>query len=48
MKYLPRIIIGNSRQAALRPPCLPAEYTLVFGSSSRQMDYMPKWEGGTP
>jgi hypothetical protein len=31
------IIFGNSRQDGLYPPCLPAGYTLVSGSSSRRM-----------
>jgi hypothetical protein len=42
MSHLPKIILGISRQAALNPPCLPAENTLVFGSSSRRMDYLPR------
>ena len=27
---------------ALYPPCLPAGYTLVSGSSSRRMEYLPR------
>ena len=41
MNDLPKIILGISRQGALNPPCLPAENTLVFGSSSRRMDSLP-------
>lgn len=39
---LPKMISGNFRQGALYPPCLPAGYTLVSGSSSRRMDYLPR------
>ena len=41
MIYLPETIFGSSRQAALYPPCLPAGYTLVSGSSRWRMDYLP-------
>lgn len=41
MNCLPKIILGISRQGALYPPCLPAGYTLVSGSSSRRMDPLP-------
>jgi hypothetical protein len=39
--HLPRQVSGSSRQGALYPACLPAGYTLVSGSSSRRMDYLP-------
>jgi hypothetical protein len=42
MKHLPEIILGNSRQAGLYPPCLPAGYTLVSGSSSRRGAVLPE------
>ncbi len=48
MNYLPEIILGNSRQAALYPPCLPAGNTFYSGSSSRRMDYLPETQLGTP
>ena len=41
MSHLQIIISGISWQAALDPPCLHAENTLVFGSSSRRMDSLP-------
>jgi hypothetical protein len=40
-RQVPKIVPGSSRQSALNPPCLPAGYTLVSGSSSRRMDYLP-------
>jgi len=42
------MISGNFRQGGLYPPLLYAGYTLVSGSSSRRVDYMPGIEGGTP
>jgi hypothetical protein len=48
MSTLPKWLFGSSRQAALYPPCLPAGILLVFGSSSRRMDYMPGTQVGTP
>ena len=42
MNPLPKWVLGSSRQAALYPPCLPAENPLGFGSSSRGMDYLPR------
>jgi hypothetical protein len=41
MSHLPQIISGIPGQAALDPACLPAANTLVCGSSSRRMDYLP-------
>lgn len=39
---LPKSISGNSRHAGLDATCLPAENTLVFGSSSRGMGTLPE------
>ena len=44
-RQVPKIVPGSSRQPALNPPCLPAGYTLVSGSSSRRMDYLPRTIG---
>ena len=45
---VPKTISGISRHPASYPPCLPAENTLVFGSSSRRMDYLPGMVSGNP
>ena len=47
MNTLPEWVLGSSRQAALYPPCLPAGILLVFGSSSRGMEYMLETQLGT-
>jgi hypothetical protein len=44
---LPKSISGNFRQGGLYPPLLYAGYTLVSGSSSRRVFYMPGIESGT-
>jgi hypothetical protein len=46
-KSMPEIISGNFQQGALYPPCLHAGNTLVSGSSSRRMDYLPGIESST-
>lgn len=43
---LPETYFRQFPAPALNPPCQPAGYTLVSGSSSRRMDFLPGTKDG--
>lgn len=46
MNPLPKIILGNSRHPACIRPGWCAENTLVFGTTGKRMNYLPKIKTG--